>query len=63
MCNTYQSVKTNPWKEGVYLDCGLVAVEIVAEVPGEEARLKAGALRKAIFNRASFSNSGRVNFH
>jgi hypothetical protein len=56
-------VKTNPWKEGVYLDCDPVAVEIVAEVPCGEARLKAGALPKAIFNRASFSNSGRDNFH
>jgi PAS domain S-box-containing protein len=38
------------------LDGDPAAVEIVAEVPPEEALLKAGALQNAIFNSANFSS-------
>ena len=40
----------------VILEDDAAAVEIVAEVPREEALLKAGALQDAIFNSANFSS-------
>ncbi|MGD1084943.1 MAG: PAS domain S-box protein [Verrucomicrobiota bacterium] len=45
-----------PMEPTAILDGDPAAVEIVAEVPPEEALLKAGALQNAIFNSANFSS-------